>query len=64
MLVLSRQVNETIRIGNDITVTVSRFRGGTVFLGVNAPREVPVHREEVWREIQRERDSDGRSKPE
>ena len=53
MLVLSRQKGESIRIG-DIQVTVVEIRGGKVRLGVEAPLDVPVHREEVWVAIQKE----------
>lgn len=52
MLVLSRKMNESIVINNDITVTVVEIRGGKVRLGIVAPKEVPVHREEVQREIE------------
>lgn len=48
MLVLSRKKNESIVINNDITVTVVEIRGDKVRLGIVAPREVPVHRQEVY----------------
>jgi len=48
MLVLSRKKNESVIIGNDVTVTVLEFRGDKVRLGITAPKEVSVHREEVW----------------
>src|SRR3954454_17529122 len=51
MLTLTRSVGETIRIGDDIEVHVVEVRGGTVRLGFKAPREVPIHREEVYRQI-------------
>lgn len=51
MLVLSRQTNESIIINNNITVTVVEIRGDKVRLGIEAPKEVPVHREEVHRQI-------------
>ncbi len=51
MLTLTRSVGETIRIGDDIEVHVVEVRGGTVRLGFNAPREVTIHREEVYRQI-------------
>ena len=51
MLVLSRKRGETITIGNDITVTVLAVDGDRVKLGVVAPAEVPVHREEVYQRI-------------
>ncbi|MGZ4630248.1 carbon storage regulator CsrA [Oryzihumus sp.] len=51
MLTLTRSVGETIRIGDDIEVHVVEVRGGTVRLGFKAPREVSIHREEVYRQI-------------
>jgi carbon storage regulator len=48
MLVLSRKKNESIVINNDITVTVAEIRGDKVRLGIVAPKEVPVHRQEVY----------------
>ena len=51
MLILTRSVGETIRIGDDIEVHVVEVRGGTVRLGFKAPREVAIHREEVYRQI-------------
>jgi carbon storage regulator len=51
MLVLSRKKNESIVINNDITVTVVEIRGDKVRLGIVAPKEVPVHRQEVWEAI-------------
>src|SRR3982751_3076504 len=51
MLTLTRSVGETIRIGDDIEVHVVEVRGGTVRLGFKDPREVPIHREEVYRQI-------------
>lgn len=53
MLVLSRKVGEQIVLGENIRVTVVGVRGGKVRLGITAPGEVPVHREEVYREIRR-----------
>ena len=52
MLVLSRKKNESIVINNDITVVVDEIRGDKVRLGVEAPKEVPVHRREVYDAIQ------------
>ncbi len=54
MLVLSRQRNESIVINNDIVITVVDIRGDKVRLGVSAPTEIPVHRQEVYNAIQRE----------
>ena len=51
MLTLTRSVGETIRIGDDIEIHVVEVRGGTVRLGFKAPREVTIHREEVYRQI-------------
>jgi len=51
MLVLSRKKNESIIINNDITVTVVEIRGDKVRLGIVAPKEVPVHRQEVYEQI-------------
>ncbi|MFL2870698.1 MAG: carbon storage regulator CsrA [Pirellulaceae bacterium] len=53
MLVLSRKKNESIVINNDITIVVVDIRGDKVRLGVEAPKEVPVHRREVFDAIQR-----------
>ena len=52
MLVLSRKVGESIRIGDDITVVVVDVRGDRIRLGIEAPKEVPVHRGEVHRAMQ------------
>lgn len=54
MLVLSRQRDETIMIGDDIEVTVVDIRGDKVRLGINAPKEISVHRKEVYDAIRRE----------
>lgn len=54
MLVLSRKPGESIVIGNDIVVTVVDFRGEQVRLGVDAPRSVPVYREELYAEVSRQ----------
>ncbi len=51
MLVLSRKANESIQIGNDIVITVVELSRGRVRLGIDAPKEVPVHREEIYREL-------------
>ena len=57
MLVLSRKVNQEICIGDDIRVMVIEIRGDKVRLGVVAPRDVPVHRHEVYDAIKREQDT-------
>lgn len=53
-LVLSRKRNESFRIGHDIVVSVVEIRGEKVRLAIEAPKDIPVHREEVFRAIQRE----------
>lgn len=54
MLILTRRVGETVMIGDDVTVTVLGVKGNQVRLGVNAPRDVAVHREEIYERIQSE----------
>lgn len=54
MLILTRRVGEAIKIGNDIDITVLGIKGNQVRLGVNAPKEVAVHREEIYERIRRE----------
>ena len=55
MLVLSRQKDESIVIGDDIEITIVDVRGDKVRLGINAPKSIPVHRREVYEAIQREK---------
>ena len=55
MLVLSRKPNQSIIIGSDVRIIVVGFDGDQVKLGIEAPREVPVHRQEVYEQIQREK---------
>jgi carbon storage regulator len=59
MLILTRRVGETVMIGNDITVTVLGVKGNQVRVGVNAPKEVAVHREEIYERIKREEHAAG-----
>ena len=54
MLILTRKANETLTVGNDVTVTILGVKGNQVRIGVNAPKEVPVHREEVYNRIKDE----------
>ncbi len=61
MLVLSRKKNESIVINNDITIVVVEIRGDKVRLGVEAPKEVPVHRREVYDAIHRHETSEGKA---
>jgi carbon storage regulator len=59
MLILTRRVGETVMIGNDVTVTVLGVKGNQVRVGVNAPKEVAVHREEIYERIKREEQAAG-----
>lgn len=62
MLILTRNIGQTIMVGDDVTVTVLGVKGNQVRLGVNAPKDVAVHREEIFDRIQREKsgkDTDG-----
>ena len=54
MLILTRRVGETLMIGDEITVTVLGVKGNQVRLGINAPKSVPVHREEIYARVVQE----------
>jgi carbon storage regulator len=59
MLILTRRVGESVMIGDNVTVTVLGVKGNQVRVGVNAPKEVAVHREEIYERIKREEASGG-----
>ncbi|ENT5432092.1 carbon storage regulator CsrA [Pseudomonas aeruginosa] len=58
MLILTRRVGETLMVGDDVTVTVLGVKGNQVRIGVNAPKEVAVHREDIYQRIQKEKDQE------
>jgi len=55
MLILTRRVGETLIVGDNVSVTVLGVKGNQVRIGVNAPKDVSVHREEIYQRIQREK---------
>ncbi len=57
MLILTRRAGETVMIGSDVTITVLGVKGNQVRIGINAPKDVAVHREEIYERIQSEKAS-------
>ncbi len=57
MLILTRRVGETLNIGEGITVTVVNVKGNEVRIGIDAPKDVTVHREEIYEKVQQEKSS-------
>jgi carbon storage regulator len=58
MLILTRRAGETVMIGNDVTITVLGVKGNQVRIGINAPKDIAVHREEIYERIQSEKSGD------
>jgi carbon storage regulator len=63
MLILTRRIGETVMIGQDITVTVLGVKGQQVRIGISAPKDVAVHREEIFERIKTETHAVGRQEP-
>jgi carbon storage regulator len=63
MLILTRRVGETVMIGDDVTITVLGVKGNQVRVGINAPKNVAVHREEIYERIKREQRPDHAESP-
>ena len=63
MLILTRRVGETVMIGNDVTVTILGVKGNQVRVGINAPKNVAVHREEIYERIKREQQGGSHEEP-
>jgi len=55
MLILTRRIGESLMVGDEVTITVLGINGNQVRIGINAPKDLPVHREEVYDKIQREK---------
>jgi len=60
MLILTRRVGESIIVGDDVTITVLGVKGNQIRLGVNAPKDISVHREEIYQRIKQEQRDNGR----
>ena len=64
MLILTRRAGETVMVGSDITITVLGVKGNQVRIGINAPKDVAVHREEIYERIQSEKSAQESGKTE
>ena len=60
MLILTRRIGDTLMVGDDVTITVLGVKGNQVRIGVNAPKDVAVHREEIYQRIQKEKTGEDR----
>lgn len=58
MLILTRRVGETLMVGDEVTATVLGVKGNQVRLGINAPKEIAVHREEIYQKIHKEKEAE------
>jgi len=58
MLILTRRIGETLMVGDDVAITVLGVKGNQVRIGVNAPKEIAVHREEIYQRIQKEKEGE------
>ncbi len=63
MLILTRRVGETVMIGDEVTITVLGVKGNQVRVGINAPKSVAVHREEIYERIKREQQAEAPEQP-